>query len=467
MIYRNSYFSKETRQAYIDNTVGFRRRMLLALFMGLISFAIYFVLQTLNDTVLSDTAPEIMQPSFFSTIYIYNHIALLSFMIYFIIYHDYLFFSEIRRNAWYVLIQMGYRSVGMITGKLLALLYSVIAVYTVGFGCTMLLTVFLKYTFVFAYMPSLYIAGLLDIILLTALSAAVSLLFKRTMDSRLYIFISAVALLVLKVVTGIYEILQNRVTMQDINSLFDISRSWYYPALGVIFIICIAGTILRARLLAKYYNLYESDEDMVPAGVSVVHIDSNTGRQIRAKKSPWLSRHKKLFNAAATILLIAFIAAALAVNVLIILLSTATPGNEITIQGSIPYVFKSDTMEPDIMSNDLVFFRKIDAQYNVGEGDIVLFKDNDIVYIERIVHMQDGVLDVDIDNYPPAVKEGTMAKQILRKYVYGVYSGRNRWLGALILFANTIIGRILFLLVPAVLLFYRNRIMALYKKNRK
>jgi hypothetical protein len=50
-----------------------------------------------------------------------------------------------------------------------------------------------------------------------------------------------------------------------------------------------------------------------------------------------------------------------------------------------------------------------------------------------------------------------MLKTVARETVYGVYIGRNRWLGALILFANNIIGRIVFLMVPAVLLFFRKR----------
>jgi signal peptidase I len=205
---------------------------------------------------------------------------------------------------------------------------------------------------------------------------------------------------------------------------------------------------------------------MVPEDITVIHIDSSTGRRKKTKKNPWINRHKKLLNTAITVLLIVFITAMLVFNMLIILLSTATPGNEVTISGMIPYIFRSDTMQPSIMDNDFVFFRKIDSQYDLGEGQIVLFKDNNTVYIERIVQKQGDTLKVDIDSYPPAAA-GKMAKQIPRGEVYGVYSGRSRWLGALILFANNIIGRILFLLVPAVLLFYRKRIAALYKKNRR
>jgi hypothetical protein len=51
-------------------------------------------------------------------------------------------------------------------------------------------------------------------------------------------------------------------------------------------------------------------------------------------------------------------------------------------------------------------------------------------------------------------QKGAMRKVVSREAIYGVFTGRNRWLGALILFANTVTGRFVFLLVPAVLLFF-------------
>ena len=113
MIYKNSYLKKELRQAYMENKISTNRKMASALFLGLLSFALYFVVQTLQESVLSDVVPEIMQPSFFSTVYLYIHIAVVFNVCYFIGYYDYLFFSEIRKNSWYLLIQMGYHPVIM------------------------------------------------------------------------------------------------------------------------------------------------------------------------------------------------------------------------------------------------------------------------------------------------------------------------------------------------------------------
>ncbi len=465
MIYRSRYYNKEARQAYMDSRISLRRRLSLSLFMGLVSFAVYFVLQTLKESVLSDAAPELMQPSYFSTLYIYIHTALLGAAAYYIVYYDHLFFTEIRRNAWYLLIQMGYRPGAMIAAKLAALLFFALVVYTAGFVITALLTVFLKYTFVSAYMPALWLAGLTDVLLLTVASLTLSLFVKSAGDARLGIAAAAVGVLALKALTGAYGILRNRVTMQEFGSLFDTTRSWYFPAAAALLLAGTALAALRAARLARYYSPPAPDAEALPEGIAAVRMDGKILKQ-HAEQRGQRSRRRKLLNAAVTALLIAVVSAALALNVLIILISTSTPGSEVTIRGTIPYVFQSDTMQPSIAMNDLVFFRKVDVQYPLAEDQIVLFTDDSIVYVERVTEITGDVLKVDIDSYPSGAEAGAMRKEIPRSAVYGVYAGRNRWLGALILFSNTIIGRIVFLLVPAVLLFFRGPIAARYKKSR-
>ncbi len=467
MIYLNSYFRKEVRQAYLDQQIGLRRQLFFALFIGLLSFSVFFVLQTLKKSVLSDAVPELMQASFFSTIYLYIHAAAAAVTVYFFRYYDFLFFSEIRRNAWYLLIQMRYRPIGMIVQKMTALLCSMAMIYTVGFAFTALLTVFLKYTFTFDYVPTLYIAGLADVALLAVLAALLSLFVNKTEDARLLIIGAAVFLFVCKALAGAYGILRNRVLMQELHNLFDTSRSWFYPISAAVFLAGMIIVFVRAQRLAKYYWPSDREDEALPAGVTVVRMDAKQENQRDVKKATHFEKQRKMLSVAVTALLTVFILAVLGLNVLIILISTATPGNEITIRGTIPYVFQSDTMQPSIMSNDLVFFRKIDVQYPLEEAQIVLFKENNIIYVERIVQITQDALQVDVDHYPPGAETGAMFKQISRAAVYGVYSGRSRWLGVLILFANTIMGRILFLFVPSIFLFYRKQIAAFFKKYRE
>ena len=452
MIYRDNYFRKELRQAYTENRTSKRRKISSALFLGLFSFALFFVLQTIQESVLADIVPQILQPSFFSTITIYIHIAFIFNTVFFIFYYDYLFFAEIRRNSWYLLIQMGYRPIIMLFSKLSALLYSVFLVYSGGFLFTIFLTIFLKYTLILAYMPTLYLAGLTDIFLISILALTFSLYTQTVVNARYWIFLSAILILILKITLRQYNILSNRVSMQNLYNLFDLSLSPYMAVGFGIMVICCLTCLIRAKNLAKYYSL-NSSQFSLPANAAVIYLDSKTGKQILVgnRKSPlW---HSKIIATTTTVFLIVFICAALVFNVFVILINTSTPGQEVSIRGVIPFVFRSATMEPEIRLNDLAYFQKIDNQYPVAEGDIILFREDNLVYVERVIEKTGKRLTVDIDKYPPMSQPGAMLKTVPREYVQGIYVGRNRWLGALILFANTIIGRLLLLLVPAILLF--------------
>lgn len=466
MIYKNSYFKKELRQAYMGNKISTNRKMASALFLGLFSFALYFVVQTLQKSVLSDVVPEIMQASYFSTVYLYIHIAVVFNIIYFIAYYDYLFFSEIRNNSWYLLIQMGYQPVIMFIAKFIALMYSVLLIYSVGFVVTVILTFLLKYTFIVSYLPTLYLVGLEDLLLITILSMTFSLYAKTVINGRYWTFFSAALIFVLKITLGQYAIISNRVSMQNIFTLFDVKLSSYWLVGAAIMIACCLICLLRSKNLAKYYNL-PSDAAILSAGMDLVEIDSKTGKQklIGSKaKQGWRGR---IVDTVTTLFLIVFICAALAFNFFIILINASTPGQEVTIRGVIPFVFSTNTMQPEIMINDLAYFQKIDVQYPIEEGQIILFEENNVLFVERVITKTGNQLNVDIDNYPPMSQIGAMKKTVTQQAVHGVYSGRNRWLGALILFANTIVGRLLFLLVPAVLLFYQGQIYKYFKKGNQ
>jgi hypothetical protein len=62
----------------------------------------------------------------------------------------------------------------------------------------------------------------------------------------------------------------------------------------------------------------------------------------------------------------------------------------------------------------------------------------------------------------------TLAEQtVLREKVYGVHTGNNRWFGAIVLFANTIIGRLILLLIPTFLIFFYEPIVSFFKTITK
>lgn len=465
MIYRISYFKKELRQSYTDNKTSRDRKITFALFSGLVSFALYFLLQTLQDTVVAETFPEIMQPSYFSTIYIYIHMSFVLNTVYFIINYDYLFFSEIRKNSWYLLVQMGYDPVRMLAEKLLALFFSVMWTYTVGFALVILLTSFLRYNLVFSYIPALFIAGMVNLILISLITLMISLYTRTVANARYVILASAALIPVFKRITGFYAVISNRVIMQNMFNIFDPGRSWFMPLAAVFIILVFLVSAFRANERAKYYSVPD-DETALPEGVSLLRFDLDTYKLIPADQGKKPGGLIKILNTAASFLLIVLICAMLLFNIMIIIINATAPGNETVIRGVIPYVFKSETMKPAIMLNDLAFFRKTDQEYDIEAGQIIIFRKDDKIYVERVVEEHQEYLTVDIDYYPLAYQVGSMRQTIKRESVIGIFTGRNRWLGALILFANTVFGRLLFLLVPAVLLFYYRQIFTFYLRKK-
>lgn len=467
MVYRNSYLKKELRQSYMGYQIGLRRQMAFALFLGGITFALFFLFQTMEDSVLSDAAPQIMQPSFFSTAFIYIHTAFFCIAAFYMVKYDSLFFSEIRRNAWYLLVQMRYHPQVMIFDKLAALLYSAFMVYSVGFLFTVFLTFLLRYTFVFAYLPTLYLSGLIDLALLCQLCLTLSLFVRTVTNARYGILICAAGIEILKTALGYYTVISDRVQTQQIHVLFDFSRSLYLPVAAGLFVLCAVICVIRAGNLAKYYSLSDEMRSAEPvAGTRLMYIDKKTGRRIPVYDTAKAARHTKIVDAAATAALVLFIFVTLAFNIFVIMISATSRGSEVSIQGTIPYVFKSDTMEPAIMHNDLAFFRKIDLQQPIHVGDILLFVQDNTAYVERVISFSGDGFIVDIDNYPEMSQPEFMKKAVTRSEIHGIYSGRSRWLGALILFANSIFGRVVLLVIPAILLYYHRQIAESLQKKK-
>jgi hypothetical protein len=466
MIYRNSYFSKELRQAYIENRIGTKRKLAFAFFLGLISFAVHFTLQTLTESVLSDVAPHLMQPSYFSTVYTYNMAAFVLYVLYFTLFYDYMSFSEIRKNRWYLLVKMSYKPLRMIGSKLAASAWSICTIYATGFAFILFLTVFLKYRFLPAYLPALFFAGLTDLLVFTVAAMAASLYIRSSTTARYLLLLLAAFLLFLRQVLGYHTLVTDRIAMQNLLNLLDFHKSLYLPAAGGIVLASLAICFLKAGSVANYYSIpFDMQGYTLPEGKKLVRVEERTGRILPLSGRDTAGIRSRILDAAVTASLILLILSALAFNVFILLLSASQPGREVTIRGVIPYVFQSDTMEPAIMKNDLAYFKRIDARETVGTGDIVLFLEKNVVYVERVAEQRGNSFLVDIDKYPPMSQTGVMRKTVDRSAIYGLFTHSNRWLGALILFANTIFGRLAFLFGPALLLFFYQPVKNVLSRN--
>ncbi len=460
MIYNTNYFKKELRQSYTEYRISITSLFSFGVFLGLISFAFHFLLQTVYESVLTEKLPELMIPGYFSVTFAYTNISYIFFLLYFLYFYEYLTFSEIRDNSWYLLIKMQFSTRKMILTKLAVRLISVVITYSLGFALTILLTAILKYPFIPDYFLPVYFSGLFDIMIIVFISMTISLYFRVFDNARLVILFSALAIFLLKIVTGYYRIISNRDSMKNIGNLFNLRESIYILIFGVLIVTCVIVCIYRAHSISKFYCVKEDNNEKYAVQ------NYRTHEIVMAKhvEERGINRITAVFFKT---ILLCIIGAGILFNVAVLIVSAMSPEKDVDFSGYIPYVFQSDTMQPAIMKNDLIFIRRIDTEQPLAVQDIVLFKVNQDVFIERIVAVNEEVLTVDVDYYPPMSQSEALKKEIDRKDIYGIYENRSRWLGALILFNNTIFGRLLSLLIPSFLIFFYKPIYNFLMKSSK
>lgn len=452
MIYNSSFLKKELKESYFEQAISMKNRYSFALFLALLSFGVHSIMLTLKASVLADELPHYLYPSYFSILSIYNDIAYFFYIVYLTSNYHELTFAEIKNNKWYILMKFGFSPVRMIFTKLYVRLLTAFIVYSLGYLIIMFLGTFLKYPFVFIYVLPLFILGFLDIIFIITVTMTSSLYFEKGKLSGYVMFLSVVLLSILKKHLGYYSIIRD---ISKFTSFF-VFRYFleYILTVFIIISLCLITIFIRAKINAKFYyfSFYKRDLDF-PTDVKIV-LNSNTKRRRKKLKEYSINNKNKILSRLTNIFLSLIIVMFIIINIIVLIVSVSTPGKELFFIKVIPYVFKSDTMEPAIMYNDLVFFKKTDIDEPLKTSDTVLYQGNGMMSISRIQSFEDEKIIVDIDNYPSENEINIYKEAINRTQIYGKYIGRSRWLGVLILFANTTLGRLLLLLIPSILLFY-------------
>ncbi|PYG87094.1 hypothetical protein LY28_02477 [Ruminiclostridium sufflavum DSM 19573] len=451
MIYDKSIFKKELKASYFEHSISVKKRMGYSLFLALLSFADHFVLRTLEQSVLSDAAPKYISPSSFSTISIYIDIFYFFYIFYLATNYHFLTFDEIRNNKWYIPIKFGFSPLRMIFTKLYTRLITIFFVYGLGYVIILFLTSFLKYALLFEYLVPLFILGLIDLFFIVIVTMTSSLYFKKGIISNYVMASSAILIAILKYITGYYAVIGDKSRFKSINILSEFSV--YVTILFFISIVCIFIIFIRGKRNAKYYSFsfYELDYDF-PDNVSIASGPETNYKKLITQEfdaAAGLRIITKVINSLLAAVIIIFII----FNALVLFISVSTAKKEVPIFNIIPYIFKSDTMQPVIMYNDLAFFSTNIAVEPI-KGDIVIYKAKEEVNVGRVKSIQNETAVVDIDNYPSDSEGKNYSETIRKSQIYGKYAGRSRWLGLLILFANSTVGRLLLLLIPVILLFY-------------
>ncbi len=476
MIYKTGLLKKEWSYAYYENPSSLKTALALGVFQGMLSFAVFFVLQTLKQSVLSDSTPYFMQMSYFSTTFLYLCVSYVAMSAYFIVkLHD-ISYAEVYDNRWYTLVHLGCAVFPMVLAKFVAQLLHALFVFTVGFAVTLALTSFLKAPFIPGYLISQFVVGIINITALLTLVMTISLAVRDLYNARYILGLAFLVLAVLQWPTGYFAIISDREAMRTVANLFlNAGGHRYLIALTAILVFCVAFSLWRATRVARLFNaplvraVPQIDEKWGENGRIVVMTDSKNRQVLKAakllEKAYIPSRRSSALSVIVTSALMALVLFMLLVNGMILAFNYASPERETSVMGFIPYIFQSSTMEPTIKYNDIAFFEKIDQYVQVNEGDIVLYKDpTGTVQVRRVNSMTlngetgETVLGLDIDNYPADAIPDVMKTETTKDAVYGRLVGVNRNFGAVVLFANTVVGRMLFLIVPTILIFYSGQI---------
>lgn len=485
-IYRYNSFKKELRFDFHDQKTGQFRVPILGLFAALMALAIHYMLQMMQETVLPEVLPEYMARSNFSLLFTYNNVYLIAFMGHMILNYRTRTFAEMVKNQFYLQAKMGYKPTTLVLSKMGARLTTAIVSYSLGYLLALLIGFFLKYYFIQNYIITMYITGLVDSIVVLFMILTVSLFIQDSRNNFWFVLLIGTAHQFSRNMSGHYALTTKPAYMRSFEQFFDMRVSPYLLYQAAVFLVCILFLLFGASFSAQRYHYTREAVDRMPKSYTVGRIQRDPKLQKKAKEGTLLGitdfdgsetpvyimknprdraeLTSKIINGVLMTVASALILLMLAFNIFILVLSGSQKTTEVSIRGTIPYLFHSDTMSPAIAKNDLVYFRQIDTQSTLEVGDIVIFRDNYEVFIERITEVDGNQVTVDIDNYPEMSQEDAMVKTVARDAIYGRYYGRNRWLGALIHFANTIVGRILFLLVPAILLFYHDKILKLLER---
>ena len=457
MIYQSNYIKKEFKDINSDSQISLKRILINGLFLGAFTFAIHYFLKTLYDSVLTEVFPQVMLPSFFSVAFLYTIISFVYFIVYFALYYDFLTFTEIGQNRWYALIKLGYKSTNMILQKILARVIYVFSIYTIGYIFSLILTAFLKYPFIISYLLPLYILGLIDLLFFVSFVLGLSIFTRDKLYLRLGMVSGLLITYILRVITGYSAVFTNRSLMQDINNVIS---SWYFYIIIILILVFIIFCVFAGKKAASRYTPITQIETplLVKDYKTKKFVKVGKGIRYNSKTLTYI------INSIGALLLI-FV---LAINGFILFMSLSSTNSSFTVGGKIPYIFQSSTLEPEIKKNDLIVFQKVDEQYPLVDGEIVIFEINKEVFIEKIMEIkEDGTLIVDITNYLPGSEVGIMRQAVDRDQIYGIYYSYSRWLGALILFANSIIGRIIMFIIPIFILFFEKNIRKFIEKRRR
>lgn len=163
------------------------------------------------------------------------------------------------------------------------------------------------------------------------------------------------------------------------------------------------------------------------------------------EKSTW---PQKVMAAVGIMLCVIFIPILL-VNVTLIVKSYTHPDQVPDFMGYKPFIVLSGSMEPSIMTGDMVFVREADTD-NLQKGDVIAYKSGDAVITHRIIDVKTENGETRYMTQGDA-NDSPDQSSVRPSDVEGVYQGRIAGAGNAAMFMQTTTGMILFVVCPLIL----------------
>ncbi len=135
----------------------------------------------------------------------------------------------------------------------------------------------------------------------------------------------------------------------------------------------------------------------------------------------------------------------------VILINSYTKPNEVpSFFGWKPFIVLSGSMETQIMTGDVVVVKEVDTAV-LKEGDIIAFKDDEVVITHRIERIEQ------VDGETRYITKGDNNNTedngyVLQNQVEGLYQFRVARLGNLAMFIQTPIGMVVCISIPLIML---------------
>lgn len=157
---------------------------------------------------------------------------------------------------------------------------------------------------------------------------------------------------------------------------------------------------------------------------------------------------EKILAAVGVILCVVFIPILL-VNMTLIVKSYVNPNQVPDFMGYKPFIVLSGSMEPEIMTGDMVLVKNTDAE-NLQEGDVIAFKSGEAVVTHRIMEVKTENGEVSYVTQGDA-NDSPDQTSVKPADVEGIYKNRIPGAGNVAMFMQTTTGMILFVVCPLLL----------------